>query len=265
MTIYAGTYGLRARNTGPLKLHDSAIFGSMPWSTRGETSLQEYPWRPDGKDLTRLGTHALLVPTSGDEYSVYYYPFNHLWEISHCEFADGHDGIYTGDVDGLKFHHNYVHNLQDDGVYLSSFRKITNPQRGPREIYQNVISGCLMAFAFGGNAHLSSDVHVYRNILDSSSAVSDHGGPPWESMRWYHNTILGSPDSLFNLRSLQAGAIVAGIQQSHPVGQSDRGQTARRGRVGRQLCRRSELHEARRTALSPKSPARDAGVPIPSN
>ena len=266
VTIYAGTYGLRARNTGPLKLHDSAIFGSVPpWSTRGETSLQEYPWRPDGKDLTRLGTHALLVPTSGDEYSVYYYPFNHLWEISHCEFADGHDGIYTGDVDGLKFHHNYVHNLQDDGVYLSSFRKITNPQRGPREIYQNVISGCLMAFAFGGNAHLSSDVHVYRNILDSSSAVSDHGGPPWESMRWYHNTILGSPDSLFNLRSLKLGQSWQVFNNLILSGKVTAGKPQDGAVWGGNFAGDPNFTKPGELRLSPKSPARDAGVPIPSD
>lgn len=206
VTIYAAAYGLKARNTGPLKIHNSAIRGSVPpWSTRGETSLRERPWESKGKNLTRLNTHALIVPAAGDEYSVYYFPYNHLWEISQCEFTDAHDGVYMGDIDGLKFHHNYLHNFQDDGIYLSSFRRLYEPQHGPRQFYQNVVSGCIMAFAFGGDARLSSEVHVYRNILDASAAVADHGSPPWEGMRWYHNTILANPRNLFSLSHMQAG------------------------------------------------------------
>lgn len=202
VTIYAGAYGLKARNTGPMKLHNSAIYGSVPpWSTRGETSLRERPWESKGRNLTRLNTHALIIPAAGDEYSVYYFPYNHLWEISYCEFADAHDGVYMGDIDGLKFHHNYVHNFQDDGVYLSSFRKLYYPQHGPRLFYENVISGCIMSFAFGGDARLSSDVHVCRNILDAAAVVSDHGSPPWESMRWYHNTILANPRFILSSRT----------------------------------------------------------------
>lgn len=202
VTIYAGAYGLKARNTGPMLLHNSAIYGSVPpWSTREETSLRERPWESKGRDLTRLNTHALIIPAAGDEYSVYYFPYNHLWEISNCEFADAHDGVYTGDIDGLKFHHNYVHNFQDDGVYLSSFRKLYHPQHGPRLFYENVISGCIMSFAFGGDAQLSSDVHVCRNILDAAAVVSDHGSPPWESMRWYHNTILANPRFILSSRT----------------------------------------------------------------
>lgn len=202
VTIYAGAYGLRARNTGPMRIVNSAIRGSVPpWSTRGETSLREYPWRIEAKNLTRLNTHALLIPAAGDEYSVYYYPYNQRWDISYSEFTDAHDGVYLGDIDGVKFHHNYVHNFQDDGIYLSSFRNLHQPQYGPREIYQNVITGCLMALAFGGDGHLTNDVHVYRNIIDGSTTIADHGSPPWESMRWYHNTILANPRFILSSRT----------------------------------------------------------------
>ena len=202
VAVYAGAYGLKARNTGPMKLHDSAIYGSVPpWSTRGETLLRERPWGSKGRNLTRLNTQALIIPAAGDEYSVYYFPYNHLWEIWNCEFSDAHDGVYMGDIDGLKFHHNYVHNFQDDGVYLSSCRKLYYPQHGRRLFYQNVISGCIMSFAFGGDAGLSSDVHVCRNILDAAAVVSDHGSPPWESMWWYHNTILANPRFILSSRT----------------------------------------------------------------
>ncbi len=202
VTIYAGAYGVKARNTGPFKMQNSAVYGSVPpWSTRGETSLRERPWESKGKNLTRLNTHALIIPAAGDEYSVYYFPYNHKWEISNCEFADAHDGVYMGDIDGLKFHNNYLHNFQDDGIYLSSFRKLYYPQHGPRLFYENVVSGCIMSFAFGGDARLSTDVHVFRNILDAAAVVSDHGSPPWESMRWYHNTILANPRFILSSRT----------------------------------------------------------------
>lgn len=264
VTIYAGTYGLRARNTGPMKLHNSAVYGSVPpWSTRAETSLKERPWGSRGKNLTRLNTHALLIPASGDEYSVYYFPCNHRWEISNCEFADAHDGVYMGDIDGLKFHHNYVHNFQDDGVYLSSFRKLYYPQHGPRQFYQNVISGCIMAFAFGGDARLSSDVHVFRNILDASAAVADHGSPPWEGMRWYHNTILANPGNLFDLRHLEPGQPWQVYNNLVLVGKTTSGKPQQRAEWGGNYAGDPRFTKLGEFQLAPDSPAIDAGVPLP--
>ena len=266
VTIYAGAYGLRARNTGPMKLHNSAIHGSVPpWSTRGETSLREYPWRIEAKNLTRLNTHALLIPAAGDEYSVYYYPYNHLWEISHCEFTDAHDGVYLGDVDGLKFHHNYVHNFQDDGLYLSSFRRVYKPQYGPREIYQNVISGCLMAFAYGGNGQLTSDVHVYRNIIDASATVADHGGPPWEGMRWYHNTILANPLNLFSLRHTKPGQTWKVFNNLVLQGKATSGKPQEGAEWGGNFVGDPNFAAPGNLRLPSGSGAIVAGVPIPSD
>lgn len=264
VTIYAGAYGLRARNTGPLKLHDSAIYGSVPpWSTRGETSLKERPWESKGRNLTRLNTHALIIPAAGDEYSVYYFPYNHLWEISYCEFADAHDGVYMGDVDGLKFHHNYLHNFQDDGVYLSSFRKLYYPQHGPRQFYQNLISGCIMSFAFGGDARLSSDVHVYRNILDAAAVVSDHGSPPWESMRWYHNTILANPR--FMLQSRTGGRPWQAFNNLLLVGKQTEGKPQEGAEYGGNFAGDPHFVKPGDFRLQPGSPAVDAGAPLPAD
>ncbi|MCH7726319.1 MAG: right-handed parallel beta-helix repeat-containing protein, partial [Planctomycetes bacterium] len=264
VTIYAAAYGLRARNTGPMKLHNSAIYGSVPpWSTRSETSLKERPWKSKGRNLTRLNTHALIIPAAGDEYSVYYFPYNHLWEISYCEFADAHDGVYTGDIDGLKFHHNYVHNFQDDGVYLSSFRKLYYPQHGPRQFYQNVISGCIMSFAFGGDARLSSDVHVYRNILDASAVVADHGGPPWESMRWYHNTILANPR--FILSSRTGGRPWQVFNNLLLMGKTTSGKPQEGAEWGGNFAGDPNFAKPADFRLPSGSPAIDAGVPLPSD
>ncbi len=260
--IYAGTYGLRARNTGPLRFTNSAIRGSVPpWSTRGETSLREYPWRLEAKNLTRLNTHALLIPASGDEYSVYYYPYNQRWEISHSEFTDAHDGVYLGDIDGVKFHHNYVHNLQDDGIYLSSFRGLHQPQHGPREIYQNVITGCLMAFAFGGDGHLTTEVYVYRNILDGSTVIADHGSPPWESMRWYHNTILANPQSILSSRT--GGRSWQVFNNLLLVGNRTEGKPQEGAAWGGNVAGDPNFAKSADFQLPLGSKAIDAGVPIP--
>ena len=263
VTIYAAAYGLKARNTGPMKLHNSAIYGSVPpWSTRGETSLRERPWESKGRNLTRLNTHALIIPAAGDEYSVYYFPYNHLWEISYCEFADAHDGVYMGDIDGLKFHHNYVHNFQDDGVYLSSFRKLYYPQHGPRQFYQNVISGCIMSFAFGGDARMSSEVHVFRNILDASAAVADHGGPPWEGMRWYHNTILANPGNLFSLRHMEPGQTWEVFNNLVLLGKATSGKPQDGAAWGGNFAGEPSFTQPGDFRLPSNCPAIDAGVPL---
>ncbi len=264
--IYAGAYGLRARNTGPLRFVNSAIRGSVPpWSTRGETSLREYPWRLEAKNLTRLNTHALLIPAAGDEYSVYYYPYNQRWEISYSEFTDAHDGVYLGDVDGLKFHHNYVQNFQDDGIYLSSFRRVYKPQFGPRKIYQNVITGCLMAFAYGGDGKLTSDVHVFRNIIDASATVSDHGGPPWEGMRWYHNTILSNPSNVFNLRHTKPGQVWQAFNNLVLLGNVTAGKEQEGAAWGGNVAGDPNFAKPADFRLPVGAAAIDAGVPIPAD
>ncbi|MEQ8786651.1 MAG: hypothetical protein RIC55_10145 [Pirellulaceae bacterium] len=266
VTIYAAAYGLKARNTGPMKLHNSAIYGSVPpWSTRGETSLMERPWESKGRNLTRLNTHALIIPAAGDEYSVYYFPYNHLWEISYCEFADAHDGVYMGDIDGLKFHHNYLHNFQDDGIYLSSFRTLYYPQHGPRQFYQNVVSGCIMAFAFGGDARPSTEVHVLRNVLDAAAAVSDHGSPPWESMRWYHNTILADPRNLFRVRTKAPGQKWEVFNNLVLLGKTTEGAPQEGGAWGGNFAGDPPFATANDFRLPPGSPAIDAGVALPKD
>lgn len=264
--IYAGTYGIRARNTGPFRMVHCAVYGSCPpWSTRGETSLRERPWQSKGRNLTRLNTHALLIPAAGDEYSVYYFPYNNRWEISYCEFADAHDGVYLGDIDGLKFHHNYLHNFQDDGIYLSHFRKLYYPQHGPRQIYQNVISGCIMTFAFGGDARPGSAVHVFRNILDGAAVVSDHGSPPWDSMRWYHNTILADPRFLFRTSHIKAGQTWQVFNNILLKGRQTTGKAQPGADWGGNVAGDPQFRKPGDFRLKAASPAVDAGVLLPAD
>src|SRR5581483_156268 len=118
VTVWCGTYGIRASGTRSLRFVHSALYGSVaPWTFRSDGSKRDYPGSPH-RNLSRLNTHALLEIESGRESSVYATPQNDLWEIAHSEFTDAHDGLYLGAIN-VNFHHNLIENLQDDGLYLS--------------------------------------------------------------------------------------------------------------------------------------------------
>jgi hypothetical protein len=180
VTIYAGTYGLRARGTGPLRLTDSAIRGMIPpWAFRDENSLHTYspkeydPFLPPAKptnrrNIARLPTHAVLVTEGSYEFEVFYYPHNHTWDVSRCEFTDGHDGVYLSGHD-IRFHHNWVDRFQDDAIYLSS------PAPGFTDdlhVYQNLITRALMAFSCHSRGGPEGHIYVYRNIVDLRQGVN---------------------------------------------------------------------------------------------
>ncbi len=179
ITIFAGTYGLRARSTGPFKMTNSAIHGSIPpWAWRDENGLYTYtgraydPFVPPPKpanqrNIARLNTHALLVTEGSYEFEVFHYPYNHDWEIAQCEFTDGHDGVYLSGR-AIKFHHNVVDGMQDDGIYLSSPTHYFNDDI---HIYQNVIRNIFTAFACNSTGGPTGNIYIYRNVVDQRQGV----------------------------------------------------------------------------------------------
>ncbi len=213
VTIWCGTYGLRASRTGPLTLERVRFLGSCPpWLARSDTSKRAYPNKPF-RDLTRLNTHAPLVTDAGREFSVFATPVNDNWEIAHCQFTDAHDGPYLGGV-SMRFHDNLVENTQDDGVYLSEMYPRHLYARGGAtiHIYNNTFRRVLTALAFGGTEGTADTIYCYRNLFDlrgrvyggrpSTKAgdpspslrpgglIGDHGSPPWPTLFFYHNTVL---------------------------------------------------------------------------
>ncbi|MCF7855717.1 MAG: hypothetical protein K9N51_13030, partial [Candidatus Pacebacteria bacterium] len=183
VTIYAGTYGLRARGTGPLKFVNSAIHGNIPpWGFRVENSLhgaspaQQAPFAvPEGtsypgRNVARLNTHAVLVTEGSYEFEVFYYPHNHDREIAYSEFTDGHDGIYLSGH-GVRFHHNHVHRFQDDAIYLSAPSPWHNDDI---HIYQNLIRHVGMAFGMHTRGCPEGRIYIYRNICDQREGVNWH-------------------------------------------------------------------------------------------
>lgn len=230
VTVWCGSYGIRARATGPLKLHRCGLYGSCPpWLFRTDTSKRAYPGRPN-RDITRLNTHATLVVDNGREFEVFAHPCNDNWDISHCEFTDSHDGPYLGGV-SVKFHHNLIEGTQDDGIYLSPMypRHLFMGGGAEIHIHQNIFRGCLTALAFGGSEDTRDKVFIYRNLFDLRPAVltgrpsvrdrelrishgklmGDHGSPPWSAMTIYHNTILAKEQardaSMASLGAVRSG------------------------------------------------------------
>jgi hypothetical protein len=99
VTVFAGTYGIRARSTGPLLFHQSAVHG------------MKAPWAPKKDSLQRpLLTHAPIVTEGSYQWEVFYYPFNHDWQISDSTFTDCYNGLYLS-VRELEFTNNKQINL----------------------------------------------------------------------------------------------------------------------------------------------------------
>jgi hypothetical protein len=200
LTLYVANRGLRVETTGHLQVTNSLFRGTMP------------PWGSRTVSKYRTTDSHLFVPVGTErierELRVYFEPQCHDFEISHCEFTDSHDGVYVGGVQRLKFHHNLVDNMNDDGVYLSAW----GPPGSDVHIYQNHLSRCLTTFAFGLGRGQESDpgtgTYIYRNVIDLRKPVlyrhplpeekeitsygrlcGDHASPVWEPLKFYHNTV----------------------------------------------------------------------------
>lgn len=185
-TIYAGTYGIWSKGTGPLTMTHCGVFGMMaPWMWRSENSLYAYsakvypPFideesrteiqgstKADAKrvvrHIARLPTHAVLVTEGGYEFETFYYPHNHDWDIANCEFTDGHDGVYPSGRD-IHFHHNLVDNIQDDAIYVSSPTPYISDGI---YIYQNLIRCSVDGFGAHARGGPGGKIYLYRNVVD---------------------------------------------------------------------------------------------------
>lgn len=221
VTIFAGTYGVRSRSTGPLRFIHSAVHGMIAaWAFRDENGLYTYtprfydPFVPPPKptnerNIARLPTHALVVTEGSYEFEVFYYPHNHDWDISYSEFTDGHDGVYLSGSQ-IRFHHNWVDNQQDDAIYLSSPSPYFTDDV---KIHDNLTTRCFTAYASNTTGEPRGNIWIYRNVVDMREGVHFsrpspgkpqgwiapghiylmHGGDPRgvESIRFYQNTFIG--------------------------------------------------------------------------
>lgn len=229
VTAYGGSAAMGVRNSAGLRLWHCALRGiAAPWTYRGS--------------LKYRAIEAKIFAASGWTPST---TKKHDFELAWSEFTDCVDGVFIGNVRNVRFHHNLLDNVSDDGMFLTATTSLdgTTPGGGIH-IYQNLLSRCLTTFAFGvghGRQKMTprgrqtgAGVFIYRNLFDFRRPVmysqpgpdetlltsygrvaGDHGGPLWEPMTIYHNTILaaGSPFRSYYLAGL--GGHMAGGSKRH--------------------------------------------------
>lgn len=196
LTVFGGFPGLLVDASKDIKVTHCAFRGlAAPWSGRAH--------------MKYFGTASYQIVFQNHQ------PGNENIELAWCEFTDDHDFGFLRYVKNLQFHHNFVDNFNDDGL-----------ECGPKlrshsmYIYQNRIGACLGVFQQheidkdeSPQVHdANSGVFVFRNVFDQRAGVwytlpkkvddpgdylhaeghflSDHGGPTFPVMRFYHNTML---------------------------------------------------------------------------
>jgi len=173
VTIFGGSYSLRSKGSGPVKLSNCGIYGQIPpWSYQSENNLNTYdpkhysPFTSNeqtkARNISRLPSHALLVTEGGEESDIFYYPLNNRWEVVNCEFADSHDGVYLNGRD-MWMHHSWLDNIQDDATY------ITSPTPGVCDdvhLSRNYISECITAFGAHNRGGPQGHTYIYGNVVD---------------------------------------------------------------------------------------------------
>jgi len=210
LTVYGGSSAATVHYTRNLRVYNSAFRGAAaPWTFRGSLKYRAIE--------TRVFSASGWYPTENEDF-----------ELAYSEFTDSVDGVFVGNVNGLRFHHNLLENFSDDGLFVTATATYDGRTPGGNlRIYQNILSRCLTTFAYGvghgrqvavpEGRQTGKGVWVYRNIFDFRKWVGyhvpsrpedefssygrscgDHGGPVWEPMFIYHNTIISRSSSFRN-------------------------------------------------------------------
>lgn len=208
VTVYGGGRAMLVRDTSGLRMTHCAVRGvSAPWHYRGAMKYRSVE--------ARLFSATQWMPSGLDSRD---------FEIAYSEFTDSEDGVFFGCVRGVRFHHNLVENITDDGIFVTAGTGWDGVVAGgDMRIWQNRLSRCLTTFAFGvghgrqialpERVQTGDGIWITRNVIDGRRPVhyhwpksaadpqepsfrtrfgGDHGSPAWEPMWVYHNTIIGS-------------------------------------------------------------------------
>lgn len=176
---------------------DCEIDGGIPtWFFRSDRK-DNYRFGPDSAtQLTEEETteNRIGFSTSGVQISGGARSFN--VEVHHCEIVNAHDSYIFGD--GMKFHHNWVNNLNDDGIAVSFDGGTKNAH-----IYSNVMTQCLTALSFA--AKRVGMVKIYANLFDIREPTLGVRPP----------THVGVPDALRQGHFFKDGADEGEIELFH--------------------------------------------------
>jgi hypothetical protein len=196
VTVFGGAPALLINASRDISVTNSAFRGlAAPWSSRAH---MKYRGTPSYQIILQNGQ-----------------PTNENIEFAWCEFTDDHDFAFLRHVNGLRFHHTFVDNFNDDGLECG-------PKLRDHTLFisQNRIGACLIPFTqheLGKDDSpidhdASTGVFVFRNVIDLRAGtykgpptepdatgaflhqeghlVGDHGGPTWPVIHFYHNTVL---------------------------------------------------------------------------
>lgn len=100
---------------------------------------------------------------------------------------------------GMRFHHNWVHNFNDDAITLNGSRDIDDAQ-----VFQNVYTQCLTAISYGQDNNVSGHCAVYRNLIDMRQPTAGirprHDGDVgvWRQGGFYKSQNVDGPLDLFH-------------------------------------------------------------------
>ena len=140
--------------------HDCEIDGGMPtWFFRSDrkdeynyvpATLQN-PTQADVK-LNRLGkvTTNNLLSSRQNASEI---------QVHHCELVNGHDVCIFGPH--MRFHHNWVNNINDDALFMGSEESDTEDAW----VYRNVVTKVLTTLSFAADTPVG-DVRIFRNLFD---------------------------------------------------------------------------------------------------
>jgi hypothetical protein len=150
--FWASTYGVSLGPTTNLTFSHCQFNGGMPsWYFRSDRK-EEYTFLQAGlpvlNNLGKQTVNSLIAPSSSPHTGM---------TIHHCEFQNAHD-LYLGGSN-IDFHHNWIHNLNDEGLVLDAFLS-TNVR-----IHENVILKTLSPLSFAG-ATVGGPFSIYRNLID---------------------------------------------------------------------------------------------------
>jgi hypothetical protein len=140
--------------------HDSEIDGGTPtWFFRSDRK-DEYRFVPATvqnatedqvqNNLIGKSTTAPMISTAKRSAGI---------EIHHCEIFNGHDVCLFGE--NMRFHHNWVHNINDDALFMGGEDADTKDAW----IYRNVITQVLTVFSFASEVPLGQ-IRIFRNLID---------------------------------------------------------------------------------------------------
>jgi len=196
VTGYGGFPGLLINAAKNVRVTNSAFRGlAAPWTSRAH--------------MKYLGTASYQIMLQNNQ------PGNENIEFAWCEFTDDHDFAFLRFAKGLRFHHNFVDNFNDDGLECG-------PKLRDHTLFvsQNRIGACLIPLTqheiekdeSPWDHAPGSGVYFFRNVVDlrrgtysspptqadptgaylhsEGHLVGDHGSPIYPVIRFYHNTVL---------------------------------------------------------------------------